>query len=131
VAPAELLACVEHRLRGLDSWVVDGNYFEEVGAPVVWPAADALVWLDLPRSTAYRRTVIRTARRALTRRPLWHGNRETIANLGPRSLLRLWTLWPRYGEQIAALLATPAFDALRVVRLRSPADVTSWLDEVA
>lgn len=29
----------------VDEWVVDGNYIDEI-ADVVWPAADAVVWLD-------------------------------------------------------------------------------------
>lgn len=126
VEPHELERCVLTRLDGVSRWVVDGNYLDEV-APAVWRLADTLVWLDVPRSTGFRRTVLRTLRRAVTRKELWSGNREPIANLGPRSLHRLWMRWPTYSLRVDALLADPMYASPRVIRLRSRTDVTAWL----
>ena len=108
-------------------WVVDGNYLNEVGVAEVWQAAEMVVWLDLPRRVAFRSTVQRSARRALTRQQLWNGNRERLSVLTPRSLRRLWRSWPGYGGRIRTRLQDPALNQLRVVRLRSPRHVRSFL----
>ena len=47
----------------------------------MWPRADTVVWLDLPRSQVMRQIVSRTFRRVLTREELWNGNREPVENL--------------------------------------------------
>lgn len=44
-----------------DEWVIDGNY--SAVQDLVWRAAEAVVWLDLPRHVVMRRVIIRTLRR--------------------------------------------------------------------
>jgi adenylate kinase family enzyme len=122
VDPGTFMERVRDRLRVRSRWVVDGNYLEE-GGRLVWRAADTLVWLDLPRRIAVRGAVVRTTRRVLVRQALWHGNRESLRILGPRSLSALWRRWPSYGGRISSMLAEPEAGHLDVVRLRSPSDV--------
>jgi adenylate kinase family enzyme len=117
----ELRAAVAERLG--ERWVVDGFYVEEVG-DLVWPAADVVVWLDLPRRTCVRRAVVRALRRRVTGQELWNGNRESWSVLTPRSVWRLWHRWPSYPARVAARLAT--HDGA-VVRLRTTAEVRHWL----
>lgn len=116
-------------LESSPRWVVDGNYLEEV-ALIVWPSADLVVWLDIPRLTAYRRAIQRTFGRVATREELWGGNRERIRNLGPASMYRLWRDLPEYSNRIGALLGQPAFADIPHVRLRSPSDTANWLASV-
>jgi hypothetical protein len=127
VSAEELAHRVEVRLAGVDRWVVDGNYVDEV-ATVLWANADTLVWLDLPRPTCFRRAVLRTVRRIATCETLWNGNRQNVGVLSPRSLVALWRLWPSYSARIAAL-DEGEHEHLRVVRLRSPAEVRSWQED--
>src|SRR5262245_66425581 len=73
-APTERFrAEVADRLQG-DGWVVDGNYARV--QDVVWPRADAVVWLDLGRPLVMWRIVGRTLRRVIRGEELWNGNRE-------------------------------------------------------
>jgi adenylate kinase family enzyme len=109
-------------------WVVDGNYLDEVGRDVAWPAAATLVWLDLPRRVAYPRAVGRTIRRLVGRQALWNGNRETVRNLSPGSLLRLWRRWPDYSARIGALVSDDDTNGPVVVRLRTDAEVRAWVE---
>src|SRR5688572_7945849 len=60
-----------------DAWVIDGSYGGKLGDLVV-EGADTVVWLDLPRRIWLPRLVVRTLWRALTRKELWNGNRETL-----------------------------------------------------
>lgn len=106
------------------SWVLDGNYFDQV-AGEVWPQADLVVWLDLSRRRCVGRAVIRTASRSVSRRELWNGNRESLRNLSPASVLRLVRRWPSYNARISVLLKE--LGVTTVLRLDSPQAVRAWL----
>src|SRR5262245_38776510 len=54
-------------------WVVAGNYRQV--RDIVWPRAEAVVWLDLPLPTVFWRLTSRTVGRAVSREVLWNGNR--------------------------------------------------------
>ncbi|GAB4526334.1 MAG: hypothetical protein Fur0018_11550 [Anaerolineales bacterium] len=57
-----------------EGWVLSGNY--SVVRDIIWPRAQALIWLDYPFLVGLRRLLVRTLRRAVTREVLWNGNRE-------------------------------------------------------
>lgn len=128
--PEDFRVEVRNLLTPLPRWIADGNYIDEV-ASELWPLAEVLVWIDLRRWTAFRRAVLRSARRLLTRQELWNGNRESLDVLSPRSLLRLWSRWPSYGDRIREMLGSIEAGDLTVVRLKRPRDVRRWLDELA
>ena len=114
-----------------DGWVVDGNY-SVVREPLVWPAADTVVWLDLPRPQVMTRLVTRSVRRVVLRQELWNGNREQLRNLlawdPERSIIR-WS-WTRHAvlrQRYAAAMDDAAWSHLRFVRLRSGAEVRSFV----
>ena len=113
-------------LLAVDKWVVDGNYIDET-ADLVWPAADEVVWLDLPRHVATRRAVLRSAVRAVRGTELWNGNRESLAVLFPNSIWNLRQRWPGYSERIAHALAQYEVVDTKVIRLESDAAVARWL----
>lgn len=109
-------------------WVADGNYSEV--RDIVWGRADTLVWLDHPFAVVFWRLLSRTARRVIAREELWNGNRESWrGTLFSRDSLLVWlfkTHWSRR-KRYAALLQTPTFAHLQVVRLRSPSEADRWL----
>jgi hypothetical protein len=111
-----------------DHWVIDGNY--SACRDLIWGRADTVVWLDYSFPRVFAQLLGRTLRRALRREVLWHGNRERLATafFSPESIL-LWAIkthWRRQREY-PALLKRPEYARLRVVRLRSPSETTSWL----
>lgn len=109
-------------------WIVVGNYIQV--RDLVWPAADTLVWLDLPLSRVMWRLAWRTVRRAATKEELWGtGNRESFVNaFFSRQSILLWALKThrrnreRYGKECAVLAET-----MQVVRLSSPREVERFL----
>lgn len=109
-------------------WIVVGNYGQV--RDLVWPAADTLVWLDLPLAAVMWRLVRRTIRRAASKEELWGtGNRESFVNaFFSRQSILLWALGThrrnreRYGKECAALAET-----MRVVRLTSDRAVERFL----
>lgn len=113
------------------AWVVAGNY--RVVRDIVWPRAEAVVWLDYPLRTVFRRLLTRTLRRWWTREELWNGNVEPLwvhfKIWSDESLFR-WlfkTYWRRRREY-PQLLALPQHGHLRAIRFRSPAEAEAWLE---
>jgi adenylate kinase family enzyme len=129
----EFKAMIAERTAG-DGWVVDGNYRLAV-TDLVWPRADTLVWLDLPRWLVMRQVIGRTLRRTVTREELWNGNREPWSNLyrldPNRSIIRwAWTQHEKYQKRFAAAQADPALAHLTYVRLRSHAEAAQWVERL-
>lgn len=109
-------------------WVVDGNY--RVVRDLVWPRADTIVWLDFDFPLVFRRALLRTLQRSLSREPLFGGNVETLrGSFLHRDGIPWWVLRThgRRRREYRALLAANAPRALRVVALRRPRDAERWL----
>jgi adenylate kinase family enzyme len=107
-----------------DGWVIDGAYRGKLG-DLVLDAADVVVWLDLPIRVWLPRLIRRTLRRIRGREELWNGNKESVSSAvwGRDSLLvfAVRSHFRRRREYPEALAH------LRVVRLRTPADVDGFL----
>lgn len=73
-------------------WIVVGNYSQV--RDLLWPAADTLVWLDLPLPLVMSRLVRRTVKRAVTKEDLWGtGNTESLfRSFCTRQSILLWAL---------------------------------------
>lgn len=113
-------------------WVVDGNYSKT--RDIVWPRAQAVVWLDYPLSLVLRRLARRTLRRVATREHLWNGNYERVSNaIFTRDNLFAWALKThgRHRRQYPSLLAAPEHAHLMLIRLRLPRMAQRWLDRLA
>lgn len=109
-------------------WVVDGNY-----TPVrelLWSRADTIVWIDLPRWLVEVRVMRRSFLRWARGEELWNGNREA----SPLGWVRWdhpvrWS-WKKHGEYLTLYgerFADAAFAHARRLRLRSPAEVASFV----
>lgn len=130
---AELSERVRAATAG-EAWVVDGNYWNKLGAQV-WAAADTVVWVSPPRWRAMWQSLTRTVRRATTRQELWNGNRESWRGLrfwrGEESILWwAWTAYDRTQERYAQAMADPQWSHLRFYRLRTRAEVDRFIAQV-
>jgi len=128
-SPEEFRARVTRALTG-DAWVVDGNYSKV--RDIVWTRADTLVWLDHSLPVILHQLLVRTVRRAITREPLWGGNRERLsAVFFSRDSILLWALntYRRHRHDYVILPQQPEYQHLNVVRLRSPEAARLWLDD--
>jgi adenylate kinase family enzyme len=115
-----------------EGWVVDGDYTSVGTREVVWPRADAIVWLDLPLRIVMGRVTARTLRRAWSGVELWNGNREPrVVFLDPRPdrniVLYALVNHRRKRREIEAATSDPGLGEVNVWRLRSTSQVTEFL----
>lgn len=129
----EFRSAVKRLIEG-DRWVVDGNY-SKVVKPLVWEAADTVIWLDPPRYRAMWLVWWRTVRRIFLRQELWNGNRESWRmpfRTKPEENLLLWT-WihhGRYRREYAAAMNGGRYDHLTFKRLSGRRHAARFLQKV-
>jgi adenylate kinase family enzyme len=129
-APVDVFRARAEAATQTPAWVVAGNY--HIVRHIVWPRAEAIIWLDYSLPVTFWQLFTRTLYRALTREVLWNGNRETFW-----AHLKLWsdeslfhwlfkTYWRRKCE-FPRLFAQPEFAHLRIFRFTSPGETKAWL----
>lgn len=117
-------------------WVIDGNYASQGIKDLLWPVADTLVWLDLPKHVVMRRVIWQTLKRGVTSEKLWNENREPVSNfisLDPETSVVAWS-WTRYDhvrKKYEAFLAEPDAVHLRVYRLMTTSEVDEFIAAVS
>lgn len=119
-----------------DAWVIDGNYTGVGTMETVWPRADTIVWLDLPKSVVMSQVTRRTLRRLATREELWNGNRESWTNMiDPRPekniVVWAWTTHRRVRERYETALSEGVWAHAGVHRLRSRIEIDAFLNDLA
>ena len=118
---------VEREIRD-GGWIVVGNYGQV--RDLVWPAADTLIWLDLPFPLVMSRLVRRTVKRALTKEELWGtGNTESLfRSFFSRQSILWWAAKThrRNRERFTAECRSLPKDK-KVVRLQSPRAVRHFV----
>ena len=133
-APLEVFrARVEKALRQSDRWIVAGNY--HVVRDLIWPKAEAMIWLDYPLLTVLRQLTRRNFQRWWTQELLWGTNREPFWNhfrLWSKESLYHWlfrTYWRRKREY-PMLLSQAEHQHLNLIRLRHPKETEEWLERL-
>ncbi|MFP5021558.1 P-loop NTPase family protein [Pseudonocardia phyllosphaerae] len=117
------------RLADTDTWTTEWQY--RTARPLLATRADLLVWLDLPFWTVtFPQVLRRTWRRSRTRQELWNGNVEPPL---PRVLvdddhILRWAISTRHKYRASVPAVARDHPRLTVVRLRSHAEMRSWVD---
>jgi adenylate kinase family enzyme len=129
-APLEVFrARVEDAVQA-ERWAVAGNY--HVVRDLIWPKAEALIWLDYPFLTVLWQLTRRTFTRWWTRELLWGTNRERLWShfkLWSDESLFYWLFktYRRRRREYPLLFAEPEHRHLNVIRLKNPQDTEKWL----
>lgn len=119
------------RATASDRWVIDGNYRK--ASHLSWARARHIIWLDYPLRINLWRITHRTLRRAITKKELWNGNRESLRNFffSDDSMFR-WVLetHSQRRRDYSTYIAENAYPHLEWVRLQSPRETQDWLDKL-
>jgi adenylate kinase family enzyme len=132
-APLEVFRGRVERTAQAQAWVVAGNY--HVARDIVWPKAEAVIWLDYPLPIIFSRLWRRTWRRWWHQEELWNGNRESIwthFKLWSQESLFHWlfkTYWRRRREY-PMLLSLPENRHLKLIHFDHPYKTDEWLDSL-
>jgi adenylate kinase family enzyme len=117
-----------------ERWVVAGNYLRV--RDIVWPRAEAVIWLDYSFPRVFWQLTVRTFRRGVLQEELWNGNREKLwwhFKLWSDESLYHWlfkTYW-KHKREYPLLFAQPENAHLKVIQLKSPKETEEWLKSLA
>lgn len=114
-----------------DRWITEWQYRSV--RPIIAERATVLLWVDPPFRVTLARVIQRTVRRRLRREKLWGGNVEPglwHAVFSPLGIIR-WSITTRNKMRPLVTEASAAHPALRVVYVRTQADVRALLDAVS
>jgi adenylate kinase family enzyme len=132
-APLDIFRERVSKALQVPAWIVAGNY--HLVRDLVWPKAEAVIWLDYPFWTVVKQLTQRTFRRWWTQELLWGTNREPFwihFKLWSDESLYRWlfkTYWRRKRET-PAVLAMPENKHLNLIHFRHPREAEAWLDSI-
>jgi adenylate kinase family enzyme len=111
-------------------WVVAGNY--QVIRGIVWPRAEALIWMDYSFLRVFWQLTVRSIRRSITQEEVCNGNREKfwwhLKLWSDESIFRwLFKTYWRNKHAYPQSFVEPRHSHLRVLHFRSPREVNDWV----
>ncbi len=115
-----------------ENWVIDGNY--GFLRDILWPRAEAVVWLDYPLPLIFWRLWRRTWKRVLTKEVLWGTNTERLAEqFFTKDSLFLWALktYGKHKKQYATLPNLPEFAHIKVYRINTQRQAERFINALA
>ncbi len=130
-APLDIFRARVENATQAPAWTVAGNY--HIARDLIWPRAEAVIWLDYSLPLIFGRLWKRTWRRWWYQEELWNGNRENIwthFKLWSTDSLFHWlfrTYWRRKREY-PELLSLPENQHLELIRFKHPREVDEWLN---
>ena len=129
-APLEVFRARVEKATQAETWIVAGNY--RVVRDLVWPKAEAILWLDYSLLTVVWQLTRRTFQRWWTQELLWGTNREPLwkhLEFWSKDSLYNWlfkTYWRRKSEY-STLLAQPEHQHLKLIWFKHPGETEEWL----
>lgn len=132
-APLDVFRARVEQATRAEKWIVAGNY--HIVRDLIWPRAEAIIWLDYPFFTVLWQLTRRIFRRWWTRELLWGTNREplwTHFKLWSKDSLYNWlfqTYWRRQREY-PLLLSQAEHRHLKLLRFKHPRQTDEWLQKL-
>ncbi len=132
-APLQVFRARVEKATQAERWAVAGNY--HVVRDLVWPKAEAVIWLDYSLPFIFARLWKRSWRRWRSQEEICNGNRENIwihFKLWSKESLFHWlfrTYWRRKKE-ISALVRLPEYQHLKVFHFKSQKETNEWLERL-
>jgi len=132
-APPEVFRARVEAATHAEKWIVAGNY--RAIRDLIWPKAEAVIWLDYPLPTVLWQLTRRTFTRWWTQELLWGTNQEPLMThfkLWSQDSLYHWlfkTYWGRKREY-PVLLSQPEYQHLKLIQFKRPRETDEWLERL-
>jgi hypothetical protein len=115
------------------AWALAGNY--SFARDLIWPRAEALVWLDYSFLLVFSRLIRRTLRRWLTQEPLWGTNTERLwpqLKIWSKDSLFFWQVhsFRKHKRLYPQLIASSGYSHLKVFHFKKPGETDTWLESL-
>ncbi len=129
-APLEVFRARVEKATRSEKWIAAGNY--HVVRDLLWPKAEAVIWLDYSLGRVLWQLTRRSLTRWRTQELLWGTNYEPIwthFRLWSKDSLYNWlfqTYWKRKREY-PMLFSQPEHQHLKLIRFRNPRETEEWL----
>ena len=112
-------------------WALAGNYNKV--RDIIWPRAEAVVWLDYPFFLVFRRLWKRTFQRWRNQETLWGTNYERLwpnLKFWSKESLFHWQVqsYRRHKSLYPQLFASPEYSHLQVFHFKQPTELEQWLN---
>lgn len=127
-APEEtFFQLVSESVKG-DTWIIDGSYTSV--QDIVWPHAEAIIWLDFSFRVFLSRLVKRSLYRIFIRKKSEKPSKGRYQPAGERSsnYLRAIFTGKQRQKRYFATLYNSKYAHLHIIRLTSPEEAANWLD---
>lgn len=132
-APLDVFRARVEAATHAEKWIVAGNY--RAVRDLIWPKADAIIWLDYSLPRVLLQLTRRTFIRWWTQELLWGTNREPLMThfkLWSQDSLYHWlfkTYWSRKREY-PVLFSQPEYGHLKLIQFKHPREVDEWLERI-
>jgi adenylate kinase family enzyme len=129
--PTEEFYALAGEAAGRPRWVIMGNYSKVRNA--IWPHADTFIWLDYPFPLVFWRLLRRSVLRAIDKNPICNGNIESWKQFFSKDSIMLWLFrsYRRRSREYGAIFDAGANSPhISYIRLRSPQEAESWLNNI-
>jgi adenylate kinase family enzyme len=126
----EMLVLAEAAAAG-EKWVIMGNYSKV--KDVIWPRADAIIWLNYPFPRVFWQLLRRSVMRAIDKNPICNGNTESWRLMFSKKSIIVWlfqSYWKlekRYSEAFEGAGKNPS---VSYIRLKSPRETEAFLQSL-
>ena len=133
-APLDVFRSRVETATQAEKWIVAGNY--HVVRDLIWPRAEAVLWLDYPLTIVLGQLTRRTFQRWWSQELLWGTNREPLwkhLKFWSTDSLYHWlfkTYWRRKRE-FTILFSQPEYQHLKLIRFTHPRETKAWLETLS
>jgi len=132
-APDEIFRARVEQVVQAEGWAIAGNY--HVVRDLIWPKAEAIIWLDYSLPRIFWQLTRRTFTRWWRRELLWGTNYENLAThfkLWSQESLYHWLFktYSRRKREIPILLSQPEYRHIQLIRFSHPSETKQWLQSL-
>jgi len=126
--PMETFALSTQKSVENDSWILDGSY--AIVQDIIWPRAEAIVWLDYSVWVVTWRLIKRSLYRIFLRKKPERPSKAKPISAEKRTQTYLWSILThnKRRQQYFAALYSSKNKHLHIIRLCNPKDTSKWLE---